>query len=375
MSLIVIILLPILIGTAVYLRFFLKRMCIALGVDISNTAIKILLSVSAILLTLLVLQITKISSLLILHILFFDIVIQLISMVIGVFRKSHNNESTVWNRVLKSGCIPIIISVLLIISGYLNLHNVVKTNYTVYTDKDIRTEGYKVALIADVHYGISLDYEQLLDKCKEISANEPDIVVLCGDMVDNSTTADGMKEVFSALGTIKSKYGIYYVHGNHDRPMSLIKSEYTEDALTTAIEYNGINILQDETLQINDDLTLVGREDRSVEYAKGSRLSIDDLLDNVEKDNFILTLDHQPNQYKENALAGTDLILSGHTHGGQIFPVNLLQKIIPFNDGVYGHYTVSNTTQAIITSGFAGWGFPIKTAAPAEYVIIDIQKQ
>ena len=85
-----------------------------------------------------------------------------------------------------------------------------------------------------------------------------------------------------------------------------------------------------------------------------------------------MVLDQQPNQYAENVAAGTDLVLSGHTHGGQIFPLDLVMEIIPFNDGIYGYYELSEQTGAIVTSGFAGWEFPIKTAAPAEYVVIDL---
>ena len=72
---------------------------------------------------------------------------------------------------------------------------------------------------------------------------------------------------------------------------------------------------------------------------------------------------------------GTDLLLSGHTPGGQLFPINYVQEWIPFNDGVYGRYDIDDDTVAIITSGFATWSYPSKTAAPAEYVIVDIKEK
>jgi predicted MPP superfamily phosphohydrolase len=98
-------------------------------------------------------------------------------------------------------------------------------------------------------------------------------------------------------------------------------------------------------------------------------------LEKVKKEDFILTLDHQPNEYKENGQLGTDLLLSGHTHAGQLFPINYLQELIPFNDGVYGMYDIGEKGKAIITSGFGTWSYPSKTAGPAEYVIIDIVKK
>ena len=179
--------------------------------------------------------------------------------------------------------------------------------------------------------------------------------------------------MFKALSTIESKYGIFYTYGNHDRPMSLMKSEFSEDELVSVIAQNGIKILCDETYEINDDFVIVGRDDRSVDRGEKKRLSIESLLKDIDKKDFILTLDHQPNQYAENGKAGTDLILSGHTHGGQIFPINIVQQLIKFNDGVYGKYKIDNDTEAIVSSGFAGWSYPVKTVSPAEYVIIDIK--
>ena len=117
----------------------------------------------------------------------------------------------------------------------------------------------------------------------------------------------------------------------------------------------------------------MGREDLS--YRRGSdggRAEIAELVGDIDNDNFIVTLDHQPHGYDENAEAGVDLILSGHTHGGQIFPANLLFDLFKLNDLNYGYKRIDNNCQAIVTSGLAGWGFPVKTAAPAEYVIIEV---
>jgi predicted MPP superfamily phosphohydrolase len=256
--------------------------------------------------------------------------------------------------------------------GYANLHTVQMTSYTVRTDKDVRATGYRVALIADVHFGVSLDEAALLEKCAEIAAQAPDLVVLCGDIVDHSATREGMQSVFRALGAIESTYGVYYVYGNHDRPSRMMQGPFSAEELNAAIEESGITILQDECVQITDDLVLVGREDRSKGRGDTPRASIEALLADVERTDFILTLDHQPNEYAENTAAGTDLLLSGHTHGGQLFPLDILQEIVPFNDAVYGEYALGKDGIAIVTSGFGTWEIPIKTAAPAEYVIIDI---
>lgn len=69
------------------------------------------------------------------------------------------------------------------------------------------------------------------------------------------------------------------------------------------------------------------------------------------------------------------MLVSGHTHGGQIWPANVLFNIAKFDDAVYGETVgADGKFKAFVTSGIAGWGYPVKTAAPAEYVIINISK-
>ncbi len=367
---------PLLVGIGFYLYFFIKGFLEFVGLDTTKKAVKLSTIIASVILTLICFNISGFGTILILHIVLSAMVIQLLNFIIKlIFKKKYSESFSFWKKLYKSRIIPIALSVFTLVFGYINLHNVVATNYTVLTDKNIRAEGYRVALLADVHYGVSIDDDVLKEKCDEISSKKPDIVILCGDIVDNLTTKEQMLSVFKHFGSIESHYGIYYVHGNHDRPMSVISSSFTEQELTDAIQNNGITILRDDVVQITDDLVLIGREDRSIARGDKSRMSIKDLISQVDTSDFVLTLDHQPNEYAENAEAGTDLILSGHTHGGQIFPLDILQEIIPFNDAVYGQYQLDSDSQAIVTSGVAGWAYPIKTASPSEYVIIDIKSK
>lgn len=305
------------------------------------------------------------------HILMFAVLMDLVSLLLrALFRSRYKEEFLKWRRIVGSGLVPVLLTVLMIGYGYYNMHHVVATEYTITTGKSIREEGYKLILIADVHYGISLDLEQLKEVRDRIDMEQADAVILCGDIVDDATTYEEMQEAVAVLGSMQSQYGIFYVFGNHDRPFSFAEdaSEYTEEQLVDALEDAGVRILKDEVYEMTEDFTIVGRDDRSFSY----RASLESLLLKADPEDFILTLDHQPNEYVINAQSGTDLLLSGHTHGGQIWPLNILMEIIPFNDGVYGHYRLDDDSQAIVTSGLAGWMFPIKTAAPAEYAVIEI---
>jgi predicted MPP superfamily phosphohydrolase len=131
--------------------------------------------------------------------------------------------------------------------------------------------------------------------------------------------------------------------------------------------------LKDEIFSINEELHIVGRDDKG--FDGHSRKNIEELTENIDNNDFILTLDHRPMEYSENGKAGTDLLLSGHTHGGQLFPVNLIDKLFKINDANYGLTKIDKDTNAIVTSGVAGWAYPVKTSAPSEYVIVNIIPQ
>ena len=98
------------------------------------------------------------------------------------------------------------------------------------------------------------------------------------------------------------------------------------------------------------------------------------MLSGVSPDDYIINIDHQPREYKEASNLNCDLVLSGHTHGGQVWPADIIQKVFNINDGVYGCKKTGDSPRAVITSGLAGWSYPIKTSAPSEYVIINIKK-
>jgi len=360
------------IGIAFYFRAFFRRVATTFGVDVSKKWMNIVAWCFGAVIGVLSLNMFSFTTIAILHLLALDAIFRLVNFIIRKsFGKKYTDGMGIWKKVYGSGAIPVLICLSLFIFGYYNIHNVVRTDYTVYTEKEIG-DGYRVVMIADIHYGVSIDGEELREKCDEISRLNADIVVLGGDIVDNDTGKERMLEVFDILGDIESKYGVFYIYGNHDRLYGQ-GGAFTVDELRLEIESNGIKILQDDVVDIDECLTVVGREDRGY-VGEGNRKSIEELLNGVEKDRFILTLDHQPNEYRENGKAGTDLLLSGHTHGGQFWPLNIVFDLFGINDAVYGKVQIDSDTTAIVTSGFAGWSFPVKTASPAEYVVIDIKQ-
>lgn len=262
-----------------------------------------------------------------------------------------------------------ILTALVIGYGRYNMFHVVRTEYTVHTQKDIRSEGYRLALLSDLHYGISMDDDQLQKEADRISAEKPDFVVLDGDIVDESTTLSQMQSAFRILGSIDSKYGIYYTYGNHDKNNYTSTPNYTADQLAETIKENKIHILEDDTAEINQEITLIGRAVRG--DGNADRREISKLTSKLDKSQEWIVLDHQPSDYKNVKKAGCDMVLSGHTHAGQIWPAGLFTSLFHFDELNYGKIQRGNLN-AVVTSGIAGWGYPIRTERHSEYVILNI---
>ena len=255
---------------------------------------------------------------------------------------------------------------MLLAYGYGNMQHIRKTEYQLETAKI--AGNYTLVLITDTHYGTIQDTSFLQAKAEEISGNFPDIVVLGGDIVEEGTSKAHMEEVFQVLGGIKTKCGVYYVYGNHDRQSYTQEKSYTEAELKAAITKNGITILEDNYIEINDELILAGRGDAAWRNQSG-RASVADILKDADRNKYIIVADHQPIAAEENSDQGVDLLISGHTHAGQVWPVGHITEL--FGTLNYGEYQVGGC-KVIVSSGFTGWGYPVRTQEHCEYVVIHL---
>ena len=272
-----------------------------------------------------------------------------------------------------AGWIALIISVTALSAGWYLDHHVWQTDYELKTDKQI--PDLKVAMFADSHIGTTFDDKGFAKHLEAVQAQNPDILLIVGDYVDDGTTREQMINATHALGKIKTKYGIYYVSGNHDKGYyGAIHRGFSEDDLFRELKKNGINILQDESILIDNSFYVIGRKDYSVKHEQGGfRKSIEELTKDLDKSKYMIVLDHQPVEYDKEAEAEVDLVLNGHTHGGQLFPFNQIGKWIKANDLVYGHEKRKNT-DFIVTSGISDWAIKFKTGIKSEFVIINIKR-
>ena len=250
------------------------------------------------------------------------------------------------------------------VAYYLAVH-MYKTEYKLSTEKDVAP--LRIALISDSHVGACYDGEGFADRIKEIEEQHPDVLMISGDFVDENTKKEDMVICCEALGKMKTTYGVYYVMGNPDVGDKGSR-DFTFDDLITELEKNNVHVLLDEVAQIGEDYYIVGRKDKSV-----VRKPIGELTAPLDKSRYIITLDHQPNDYTAEKEAECDLVLSGHTHGGQMIPIRPLGELFGVNDSTYGKKTKGGTT-FIVSSGIASWAVPYKTGTISEYCIIDIEK-
>ena len=271
-------------------------------------------------------------------------------------------------NIHKKGYLAAAMAMVLIVYGFINMQFVKQTNYSISSDQ--LQHRYRIVYLSDVHYGTSQDLALLENTVKRINDLDADIIIFGGDISDEYTSEVEMKQLYGVLGGLESTYGNYFVYGNHDEqlPDSHMKRTYSDDELKETIDANGITILCDDVEEINNDLLLVGRGNAS----RGGRKELPAYLAMASDpdERYCVLLDHQPMEWNEASESGFDLMLSGHLHAGQLFPVGTVGRVkYPVMKGK----TKIGDMTLIISSGLSGWGYPYRTESHCEYEVIDIQ--
>lgn len=146
--------------------------------------------------------------------------------------------------------------------GWYLAHHVWRSGYAVSTDKPVGS--LRIALFADSHVGNTFNGKGMLAHVKQIQEEQPDLVAIADDFVDDDTSKEDMAAACRALGTLKTTFGVYYVFGNHDK--GYYGSEYrgySGDDLVSELEKNNVRVLEDETVLLDGRFCLIGRRDRS----------------------------------------------------------------------------------------------------------------
>lgn len=290
--------------------------------------------------------------------LMFFLIYGLIFRIIEAVRKKEFDHN--W-----SGWLALVTSAVYLGVGYFLCFHIWQKNYHLTTDKDVGK--LRIAMFADSHLSTTFDGEGFAEQMERIKSQSPDMVVIAGDFVDDSTNREDMIRACEALGSMDTKYGVWFCYGNHDRGYySGEHRGFSAADLEAELTKNGVGVLQDETVNIGN-ITIIGRRDST----DTDRAEMSELMQGVSPDSYTIVLDHEPNDYDSEAASNADLVLSGHTHGGQLFPVTYVGEWFSINDATYG-YEKRKNTDFIVTSGISDWEILFKTGTKSEYVIIDI---
>lgn len=225
--------------------------------------------------------------------------------------------------------------------------------------------GFRVVQLTDLHIGPTIGREWLERVVARVNALDPDLVAITGDLVDGSV--DELREHTAPLADLRAKHGVFFVTGNH---------EYYSGAEAWIEELTrlGVRVLRNERVSIGEGehgFDLAGVDDWSAAgFGPGHGPDLARALAGRDPSRELLLLAHQPKQIVEAAAMGVGLQLSGHTHGGQIFPWGYLVRLDqPYVAGLNRH----GESQIYVSRGTGYWGPPMRVGAPSEITLLELK--
>lgn len=282
--------------------------------------------------------------------------------------------------VISIGSVVVACAVATCLYGIFNARNIKVNEYSVTVNKSCGSDKHlKAVLVADLHMGYAIGVDHITNMVEKINQQDADIVIIAGDIFDNSY--DGMDDpegIKAQLRSIKSKYGVYAVYGNHDIDEKILMGftfdwggkQLHSEKMTNFMKECNIKLINDESVLINDEFYLVGRRDTDKPGTEdGSRAEISELTKDLDKTKPIFVLSHEPDELQKTADAGADIDFSGHTHDGQLFPGNLTIGL--FWENPCGMIKKDNM-YSIVTSGVGVYGTFMRVGTDAEICSVDI---
>jgi predicted MPP superfamily phosphohydrolase len=218
--------------------------------------------------------------------------------------------------------------------------------------------GLTIVQLTDVHIGPTIGRNFLEHVVERTNLAKPDAIVITGDLVDGSVAS--LRQHVEPLASLRARYGVFFVTGNHEYYSGV-------EEWLLELERLGVRPLRNERVTIGDraSIDLAGVDDASARGAgRGHGPDYAKALGGAAPDRELVMLAHQPSQIVHAAKAGVGLQLSGHTHGGQIWPFGALVRLNqPYVAGLHRH---DERTQIYVSRGTGYWGPPMRLFCPAE---------
>jgi predicted MPP superfamily phosphohydrolase len=258
--------------------------------------------------------------------------------------------------------LPLVLAVVTSLYGYFEARDIRTERATIRTSKVSAAVGrLRIVQISDVHLGLIVREERLKRILAIVKEAHPDILVSTGDLVDGEICK--LNNLSGLLAEIRPRYGKYAVTGNHEFYAGFEQARcFTEDA--------GFTLLRGDVVIPGGLITIAGVDDPAVRIEGGSpNISEEVLLADLPEDKFTVLLKHRP-LVDEKAAPFFDLQLSGHVHGGQMFPFTIATWL--YYPVTAGYAKVSDRAYLYENRGAGTWGPPIRFLAPPEVAVIDL---
>jgi predicted MPP superfamily phosphohydrolase len=221
--------------------------------------------------------------------------------------------------------------------------------------------GYTIVQITDVHVGPTIGRAFIDQIVRTTNALSPDLIAITGDLVDGSVAELG--PLVEPLRELRAKDGVFFVTGNHEYYSGV-------DAWIAHLRTLGIRVLRNERVALRDGLDLAGVDDTSARnFGHGHGQDVPKAMAGRDTSRAIVLMAHQPKAVLDACKLGVDLQLSGHTHGGQIWPWGYAVRLD--QPHVAGLHDRQGTT-IYVSRGTGYWGPPMRIAAPAEITRIEL---
>ena len=264
------------------------------------------------------------------------------------------------------GLVTVAFISLIVLAGHINALNTRVKEISLSIHKKVTgNHEMKILMASDIHLGALIGENREKRLVDIINNQKPDLVLLCGDLVDGDVASALRKNLGRHIQEIKTPLGVYAIVGNHEYIGGIQKT-------IPYLESININILRDKTLTLPNGVQLVGRDDRDnrrMGDAQG-RKSLSELMTGLDKNFPIIVMNHQPFNLDEAVVEGVDLHLSGHTHHGQLWPFNYITKAV--FELSWG-YLKKGDTNFYVSSGFGTWGPPVRLGNTPEVVVFNLK--
>jgi len=225
-------------------------------------------------------------------------------------------------------------------------------------------DGFRIVQISDIHIGPALGRRFAARLTERVNALAPDLVAVTGDLVDG--TVEALREEVEPFAGLRGRHGVFFVTGNHD--------VYSGgESWVERVRELGLRVLRNERVAIGGQggFDLAGVDDHRGDWVHSSTEDLDGALAGRDAARALILLAHDPGTFRRAAKRGVDLQLSGHTHGGQIWPFNFVVRLaVPFVAGLHR----LGASQLYVSRGSGFWGPPMRLLAPSEITEIVLRR-